>query len=60
MQKIILQAVTALLLNTLSGATIALLLGIPPILGAILAIVGSVLLSIYFPASKYPILVLGC
>lgn len=59
MQKIILQAVTALLLNTLSGATLAFLLGIPPIWGAILAIVGSVLLSIYLPASKYPILRAG-
>ena len=59
MQKVILKAITALLLNTLAGATIALLLGIPPIWGAILAVAGSVLLSIYFPASKYPILRAG-
>lgn len=59
MQKVILHAITALLLNTLTGATIALLLGIPPIWGAILAIAGSVLLSIYLPASKYPILRAG-
>lgn len=59
MQKVILKALTALLLNTLSGATIALLLGIPPIVGAILALVASVLLSIFFPADKYPILRAG-
>lgn len=59
MQKVILHAITALLLNTLTGATIALLLGIPPIWGAILAVAGSVLLSIYLPASKYPILRAG-
>lgn len=59
MQKVILKAITALLLNTLAGATIALLLGIPPIWGAILAVAGSVLLSIYLPASKYPILRAG-
>lgn len=59
MQKVILKAITALLLNTLAGATIALLLGIPPIWGAILAVASSVLLSIYFPASKYPILRAG-
>ena len=59
MQKVILNAITSLLLNTLTGATIALLLGIPPIWGAILAVAGSVLLSIYLPASKYPILRAG-
>lgn len=52
LQKVIIKAVTACLFNALVGATLALLLGVSPLIGAIVALVGGVLLSIFAPQGK--------
>lgn len=50
MQRIILQFLTASLLNSLVGATLALLLDFAPLAGAAIAFVGSILLSVCAPS----------
>lgn len=50
MQRIILQFLTASLLNSLVGATLALLLDFAPMAGAVTAFVGSILLSVCAPS----------
>lgn len=52
LQRVILQAVTACLFNALVGAILAILLGVSPLLGAVVALVAGVLLSIFAPSGK--------
>lgn len=52
LQRVILQAVTACLFNALVGTILALLLGVSPLLGALVALASGVLLSIFAPSGK--------
>lgn len=52
MQRIILQFITLSLLNAAVGATLALLLGLHPWVGAVLAFLGGILLSLLSPVKN--------